>query len=57
VLVGPTFQDAHFSMSVETHAKVLDVNHSTKEMKKMLEDIKRRTPYIVSLLTFKFRLR
>jgi hypothetical protein len=40
-------QDAHFSVSVETHSISLEVHAMTSEMKQMMEDARNRTPYVV----------
>ncbi|KAF5826263.1 hypothetical protein DUNSADRAFT_3875, partial [Dunaliella salina] len=37
--------NAHFSVSVDTHSLVTDVQSMTAEMKGMVEDIRRRTQY------------
>ncbi|KAF5825696.1 hypothetical protein DUNSADRAFT_7515 [Dunaliella salina] len=44
--LGKLEVDALFSVSVETHSKVQEMHGWTAEMKSMLEDFKKETPYV-----------
>lgn len=46
ILILP-IQDAHFSVSVDTHSMTFAVHAMTTEMKSMLEDVRKQTQYVV----------
>ena len=48
ILILP-IQDAHFSVSVDTHSMTFEVHAMTTEMKSMLEDVRKQTQYVVRI--------